>query len=431
VGVFYFVSWEKIILQINITVMNLEKVKAKFPKLKIEKIEQKFLFKGEIEVVQHLHVSGLEGNPDITLLLRDEDDENAVLDMPLGEIILFKNYLGLLHNKQVQVILTEIGFRGITIDRNIERGIDIKIHYKNSELHIKIQLVEEDTPLKFIANHIRGSHRKRFRKTTILTITNFPDTNMVNLEDETKNILNSVLFDIEYNFGLSFETIRIDSIKRRLHKKTRIKYEIPSEPIELTYKKYIPELIDYFHTGEKIDYTPFKYVCYFHIIEYFQDKSAFFIVREKLKHIIQKPDFALNINSYVNQALNLIKQESEKHQTDKIKIQRVLKQFIELEDLKKYLAEDDLLGFFEKESIMDCSKPLILPAIDFSESKFFETLTNRIYSIRCSIVHSNPDFDEKKAVPFVASTENIDKLKYEVELIMEIARTIILKSTEK
>ncbi len=410
-----------------------EKVIKKFPNLKLEEVEQKFLFDEELEIHHHLHINGLQGNPDLTILIRAEDEIKTVLEIPLEEIFVFKDFLGIYNDKKVEVILTDIGFRSFLNEKRLEKSpIEIRINYKKSELKIKIQLVQEETSLKFIANHIRGAFRGRFKRAIVLSIENFSNISLENLETETKLLLNSILFDIEYNFNLTFEVVNINSIQRRLRKRPKARYEIPNEEIELTYKKYVPELIDYFHTGEKVDYIPFKFVCYFHIVEYFQDKSAFFIVREKLKNIMQKPDFSLNVNFYVTQALNIVKQESEKHQTDKIKIQKVFKQFLELEEIKQFLIDEELFDLFSKETTLDCSKPLVLPALDFStDTRFIETLTNRIYSMRCSIVHSNPDFDDKKAVPFIATLDNMEKLRFEVELIMEVAKTIILKSTEK
>ena len=412
----------------------LEKLKAQFPKLKTEILEQKFIFKNEIEIEKRILLNGINGNEELVLIIRDEEEAIKALAIPLQEVFLFKENLGLYYNNKVEVLLTEISLRSIMADKRLEKSpIEIKIGYKKSDLKIKIEYSEEESPLKFIASHIRGSLiSRRFRKGLILTIENLSNIALENLENEVKLILNSVLFDIEYNFNLSFETININSLQRKLRRRPKARYELPLEVVDLTYKKYVPELIDYFHTGEKVDYTPFKYICYFHIVEYFQDKSAFFIVREKLKNIMLKPDFSLNVNLYVTQALNLIKQESEKNQTDKIKIQRVLKQFIDLDEFKQFLANDELLDYFSNDMVMSFSKNLTLPALDFSsDTKFIETLTNRIYSIRCSIVHSNPDFDDKKAVPFLATSENIDKLRYEVELIMEVAKTIILRTTEK
>ena len=412
----------------------LTKVKEQFPKLKSELLEQKYVFKDEVEIDQKILLSGILGNNDLVLIIRDEEDVEKVLNIPLQEIFLFKEILGVFYNSKVEVLLSEVAARSFLANKRLEKSpLEIKINYKKSELLIKVEFSEDETPLKFLASHIRGTlGRGRYRRGLILSIENLSNIKLENLEGEVKLILNSVLFDIEYNYNLSLETININSLQKRIGRKPKARYELPIEAIDFTYKKYIPELIDYFHTGEKVDYIPFKFICYFHIIEYFQDKSAFFIVREKLKNIMLKPDFSLNVNLYATQALNLIKQESEKNQTDKIKIQRVLKQFIEIDEFTQFLKNEELFDYFSTDMTMIFSKNLVLPAIDFtSDTKFIETLTNRIYSIRCSIVHSNPDFDDKKAVPFIATSENLDKLRYEVELIMEIAKNIIIKTTDK
>lgn len=412
----------------------LELVVEKFPKLKSEMTEMKYIFKDEIEIVKRIQTKGLNGNEELVLLLRDEEEVAEALKLPLQDTFLFKEYLGAFYDKKVEVILSEISVRSFALSERLEKNpLTIKVAYKKSELVIKIQYTEDETPLKFIASHIKGSFiRGRFRKGTLLTIENLPTIPLESLENEIKLILNSVLFDIEYNFSFVFEVVYINSLQRKIRRRPKPRYEAPIEPVDFTFKKYIPELIDYFHTGEKVDYAPFKFICYFHIVEFFQDKSAFFIVREKLKNIVLKPDFNLNVNLYVTQALNLIKAESEKNQTDKTKIQRVLKQFIEQEEFKTFLTNEELLDYFEKDATFSFAQPLVLKAIDFSsDEKFIESLTNRIYSIRCSIVHSNPDFDVKKAVPFVASNENIEKLRYEIEIVMEVAKNIILKTTEK
>lgn len=411
----------------------LDKIKSIFPNLKVELLEQKYILREKIVIDKRILLSGILGNEDLVLVFNDENDVNKISTFPLQEIYLFKGFLGVFNDKKIEVLLSEISLRTYFGDRLEKSPLEIKINYKKSELKIKIELTEEETLLRFISSHIRGSFsRGRYRRGLVLTIENLSNINLENLESEVKLLLNSVLFDIEYNFNLALETININSLQRKFSRKPKARYELPSEIIDFTYKKYVPELIDYFHTGEKVDYIPFKYICYFHIVEYFQDKSAFFTVREKLKNIMLKPDFNLNVNLYVTQALNLVKVESEKNQTDKIKIQRVFKQFLEIEEFKQFLINEELFDYFSKDTVMNFSKPLVLQALDFStELRFIETLTNRIYSIRCSIVHSNPDFDDKKAVPFIASIENLDKLKYEVEIIMEVAKTIILKTTEK
>lgn len=145
--------------------------------------------------------------------------------------------------------------------------------------------------------------------------------------------------------------------------------------------------------------------------------------------MLAKHDFHAKSEKYVRECVQILRRESDKHASDKIKIQRVLSQFVSLNEVKVALDELDVLDHFEHDCVLDCAKPLKLSAVSFeSDSQFSQSLTTRIYALRCSIVHSNPDFDESKAIPFVASQENLEKLRTEILIASEIARQIIAGS---
>ncbi len=99
-----------------------EKVTKKFPKLKLEEVEQKFLFDEELEIHHHLNINGLQGNPDLTILIRAEDEIKTVLEIPLEDIFVFKDFLGIYYDKKVEVILTDIGFRSFLNEKRLEKS---------------------------------------------------------------------------------------------------------------------------------------------------------------------------------------------------------------------------------------------------------------------------------------------------------------------
>jgi hypothetical protein len=161
------------------------------------------------------------------------------------------------------------------------------------------------------------------------------------------------------------------------------------------------------------------------------DKSAYLVVSKKVKELILKPDFHLNTNKYIGDAINVFKRESDRYQTDVVKINRVFKEFISKEEVFEYLTDIKLIEHFENEVVLESTKNFKLPKIRFdSENEFYSSLSKRIYSLRCSIVHSNPDFDENKAIPFTPSEKNLFELRKEMELITFISKNIVAKSVE-
>ena len=407
-------------------------LKQDFPRLSIEKKENPLYGEDEDEGKYYYLISGFEGNSQLRINIRTEERIDKLSAFLKKNVFIFPDFIAVKRDSTIEISLTTISFRSPRF-RDIDyeqpsKILEVGIFYHKNDLTVSLEGAESEGLISEFLEVVPGGWKYQ-RRPLVLKIENYVKASTDGIVNDTRNIINSVLFDIEYNYGLPLETINIDSLVRRLVRKRQHFSDIPKEKINLVFKKYIPELIQYFHLAEKVDYLPFKFICYYHIIEYFSDKSAYHLVANEVKKLLLKPDFHINTDNYVNQAINLFKKENDKYTGDKVKIERVIRQFIDREDLKETLTQLELLEYFSKEVIIDCVKTLKLPAINFDQDgNFFSELTKRIYSMRCSIVHSNPDFDESKAVPFNPTPSNLEKLKLEMEIIAEIARKIIVNS---
>jgi hypothetical protein len=412
----------------------LQQLKEKFPNIVIEKKDNPFYEKFEDENKFLFYVNGFTGNPDLKINVGDDERLERLQHFLEQELFVYPDFVAVKKENTIEVLLSTIGFRPYRLyereDDSENTIIEIGMFYNKNDLNITIEVDNAQGNITKLLEIVPGGARHT-KKTIFLKINNFIKSSNEGLINDTRNIINSVLFDIEFSYGIAFETVNIDSLIRRLVRKRQKFNEIPSEKINLVFKKYIPELIQYFHLAEKVDYLPFKFICYYHILEYFSDKSAYNIVSKEVKKLLLKPDFHIKTDQYVNTAINIFKKENDKYTGDKVKVERVLRQFIDREDLKETLLNIEKLDYFSEEVTIDCIKPLKLPAINFDQDgNFYGELTKRIYSLRCSIVHSNPDFDESKAVPFSPTSSNLHKLKIEIEMIAEIAKKIIINSKE-
>lgn len=371
------------------------------------------------------NVPGLEG---FYLQLREENDFDSLARVLADKPQLFKDMLAVRFGNTIEVYLRPIGYSSHKY-RKRENPVEVKINYKRNELDIQIQSkAPADSHIGLLAGFMRGIRPPR-RVSDILTITGLEQPTSEGIESDVRNIINSVLFDIECSYGLVFEHAEIDSLKHKRAFSTERHDILPTEEVNLLYKEYIPELIEYFHIAQKVDYLPFKYICYFHIVEYFMDKVAHEVVSRQLMELMSNPDFHIRSKEYISQAIIIFKKENEKYTTDKIKIGRVLREFTQKEPLLAHLDVFELSDHFQSDHQLHCSNVLNLSAIDTSnDNSFYDTLTKRIYSLRCSIVHSNPDFDASKAVPFVSSPQNIEFLRKEIALLQEISKRIIINS---
>jgi hypothetical protein len=409
----------------------IELIKAQYPSLIIERKEYKYAYQDDTKTDIRFLIHGFNGNPELEFSISEIEDLQEISSVLEKQPTLFKEIAALRYDNVIEVLLDQIQYRSfLDNSREDERTIfEVTTHYFKNDLSIKLVIGESMSLLPKLLRHVRASIPRR--RSLVLRIEGLEHPTSEGIEVDVRNILTSVLFEIEYNYDLLLEAISVELLSHRAFRRRIRANEIPDTPIPLVYKKYILELIQYFHLAEKVDYLPFKFLCYYHIVEYFLDKSAFHIVSAEIKNILQKPDFHMRTDYYVNVAINLFKVENDKIVSDKTKIERVLRQYIIREDLKNTLAEINQLDYFSKEVIFECSKQMKLPAIGFeNDGNFYNELTKRLYSLRCSIVHSNPDFDEQKAIPFKSTTQNLERLRTEIELEKIIARIIIVETKE-
>lgn len=386
----------------------------------------------EMEITTY-DVTAIPNLDGLTLCLKNEIDFKRLDEIVQAQPALFKDFLGGRVGENVEVVLSRVTrfpnlFSPFRLRASSE-NINISIGFQSNTLEVEIFLSYlQKTEIGFLAEKMVGVRSQRTG--AIAKIFGLSTKNPVELESNTRLVLRSILFDIECTYGIVFETTNLENLKAPAILDPEPKPKLPKEQITLIYKPYIAELIEYFHTGERVDHLPFKFICYFHIIEYFMDKSAHSVVTKKIKQIIMSPDFHAKSSEYINEAIKVFKIETEKFMTDKIKIGRVFAEYINKDAIQKFVESGPLRSHFEKDHTLKFSKDLRINGIKFdSDQSFCDSLTKRIYSIRCSIVHSNPDFDESKAVPFSPTTANMDFLRREIELMKEVARTIIVNST--
>lgn len=409
-------------------------LQEKFPGIEYEVKEYFPLIETEDDLVESdvpktfYRILSIAGNDNVTIDVESPEEVGRLSGFLENDPVIFKDFAGIKYADQVEILLRPVSrFTPHRFFRETNKALEISIFFRGIEYLATIQKADKNHLISYFAENVR---QIRNRGGIILILRRKKGGEVALGESLIRELLFSVLFDIEYTYSIALETQKYLGPIRQAHRGIRPP-ALPDAEISLIYKKYIPELIEYFHTAEKVDYLPFKYICYFHIVEYFMDKSAYSVASKKVKELLLKPDFHLNSNTYIAEAINIFKKENDRYQTDKIKINRVFKEFFSPEEIKTLVENMGLIDHFSKDEILQCAKPLTITGINFDvENEFYNSISKRVYSLRCSIVHSNPDFDESKAIPFTPNEENLFFLRKEMVLLKEIAKTIIAKSSE-
>jgi len=374
----------------------------------------------ELYIDTEVHLSG-----DIGLKHKHVEQLNYINDeLATGKVQCFKELLGICKDNKIEIAVGAITENSKLILKHFkdEEIINANFKYFEKLLNISIRTQVDTMEINKFFNLFYTNASNNF----ILTITNFQ---FENNQDEKIiiNICQSFLFNLNKLFDLYLQPLYFNATIVEFDIITKIS-NLPKKVLNWNYVDYIYNIVEYFKIGEKADYLPYKFLSYYHVLEYFLDKSSYYSVTRKLKGYLLQPDFLTHMDKYINLSMNLFKEESNRNSDDSRKIGKVIEHFIKVEELHLVFNEKKFTDYFSKDTFILCDdKKIELPAITFDD-KFVTSLTNRIYRIRNSIVHSNPDFDPKKAIPFLPTSENLSKLKLEINLIRELSVIIIHKS---
>lgn len=176
-----------------------------------------------------------------------------------------------------------------------------------------------------------------------------------------------------------------------------------------------PIVLTYMQNAIRTDFLPFRYLAYYHILEYY-----FIECYEKFVEglYMNKPKKIEDIDNL----LETIK----KYRSEEKMLELLIKNYIKVKTLMNHF------GITKTIPPNKISEEIILPEISISDqNNFSESLSKRIYKLRNAIVHSKAKKTKGKSLIYMSVDQNlIVALSDEVQLIKWIAERIIEANTK-
>lgn len=232
--------------------------------------------------------------------------------------------------------------------------------------------------------------------------------------DEFNRMLDSYLFNISYNYNISFSLK--DFSPNQLSRIRRNK--------EFFSFHYKPHLTKYYFQAIESNNPFTKYLSFYHIAEFYFEDALEEDACGRIKEIIdEKSD-----EKYRPELCNNIIREIKKQSTDRNALLLCLKKYVKnLTSLKETIDSitPGVISYY-KNNPPDFVGGREIINFDLSEEDIiYENIRDRVYSVRNAIVHSE-DGDKSRYEPF----KNDKALEIEIPLIRAIAEEIIINSAE-
>ncbi|QAA31229.1 hypothetical protein [Clostridium manihotivorum] len=246
---------------------------------------------------------------------------------------------------------------------------------------------------------------------------------------EFEKLNNAYLFSLAYNLEFSVIEIKLldEFISSERIMRIRRDHENPDPP----KRKYIPDLIYHYQMAVSSESPFLQYISYYHIMEHFFEKIYNDELIRLVQYEISSPSFSIKRETDIKKVIKIInkKLQSRKEEfsvNEKEALELVLLKYIDIEKLKKKIAEYDetLIEYYKNTEVQFSGGYKI--DLDTAQSKdAIKKISGRIYKTRNSLVHSK-ETDMLKYVPF----KHDKYLIKEIPLLRFISEEIIIMTSE-
>lgn len=276
----------------------------------------------------------------------------------------------------------------------------------------------------------RGPRGRNMRRITI-KIENSRVTTHDTARDILEKIANSIFFqiDLAYEIPISLQSQRESWIER--HNKRRRKqlfvdktatisepkYEYDSEPISL-----------YWYAKESGQMPIFQYLAFYQTVEFYFPIYSSFEAKQKIQGIIKDPRFNPNRDTDITKIISTIQSNSggKSFGNEREQLKATINACTNNIELKEFFSADqNRFDFYSENKGKNLAKQKI--SVKNETADFVAEVSERIYEIRCRIVHSKAsEGDFEVLLPY---SNEVKKMDFDIELIEFIARKVLITSS--
>lgn len=253
----------------------------------------------------------------------------------------------------------------------------------------------------------------------------------VSTHKEAKDFLiklaNTILFQIDMVTNLPLHMASDREILRdlRLSRRKASESELSFKSPKYEYDQEAMSLYWYARTSTNMPLLQF--LAFYQVIEFYFPQYSYMEAQKRIRNVIKNPVFDANSDGDIAQILNVVKVTSKGKSfgDERDQIKATIIHCVDKSDLKNFFDEsDERKEFFD---VQKKHKSVVKQKISFSnpDHDLRSDVANRIYEIRCRIVHTKDELEQELLLPF---SQEASQLRYDIDLVEFVARRILIAS---
>jgi hypothetical protein len=237
---------------------------------------------------------------------------------------------------------------------------------------------------------------------------------------------NNIFFQLETRFSYSYTLARGKPIASNNY---LIRRNQEPDNLELTFPKIEFEHgpISLYWYGKSAAQMPLlRYLAYYQIAEYSFPRFSKHVAHVKIQDLLKDPNFRADRDSDIEKIFKTLKLTNNgRLGNEKSQFQAVLQECLHPKEIIEFVSKNDA----RKSQLCEGKDKLSQFKIPIkSEDNIISSTANRLYEIRCKIVHTKNDIDDTKLDAILPYSVDADKLEHDIALMKFIAEKVIVKT---
>ncbi|WP_406104695.1 hypothetical protein OG698_21240 [Streptomyces sp. NBC_01003] len=241
-----------------------------------------------------------------------------------------------------------------------------------------------------------------------------------------ESVGSSILFEFDMNYGIPLTMRRARFLgARRARPRFVRSAQLPTLP-RLRYGKEPLSLYNYARSATSMPLLQF--LAYYQVLEYHFPRYNQRDLLDRLRNELRDPRFRPDDEMHLSRILRISQQSGRGYGDERSQLKATMKYSVSGDAIAELISGDAaLMEHFSQK------KPLIsgAPVIDVkNKSTLVETVCDRIYHIRCLVVHSKEDGGGNADSLLLPFTSEADSVRTENELMRFLAQKVLIASAE-
>ncbi|MDX8056326.1 hypothetical protein SK571_43720 [Lentzea sp. BCCO 10_0798] len=244
--------------------------------------------------------------------------------------------------------------------------------------------------------------------------------------DEALQVLeryaHALFFDMDVRFGLAFNIVRTPI--RGDHPRLRRPRGRSQSPILLPRNRYAEEAASLYFYGRSANGMPLlQFLAYYQAIEFFFPSFWHAEQIRRLRNTLRDPRFSAEDDGELQRLIGIANGAGKGTTSERQQLRSAVDAAVEEDDVRLFLeSTPHRLEFFTQKNALVDVPHVVLKNSDSLRAQ----IANRIYALRCRIVHSKEDGGIAGAKVLLPFGREAGRLYHDVELVKFVAQKVIL-----